>query len=176
MPFAGFSIGLFLSFRKVLVLITFISAAVSILKIIIISPTFNFTCQGFFFWKFILAYRHKEISLRRMFPYFGNILYLRLTTYCEVIPFITVSAIFSFCWTVIKFVIFVAHFTSRRIRCLLWIFFPSWVFCGYFPFPCYRIHWVVLHFLHLHFDLFVATSYFDDLFQTKVFSKLELFR
>ena len=73
MACASFSIGIFLSFRKVLVLITFISAPVSVLKIIGISPIFNFTCQeSIFLSKFILAYRSKEISIRRLFPYFAK--------------------------------------------------------------------------------------------------------
>ena len=157
----------FISFRKVLVLITFISAPVSIFKIIGILPTFNFTCQGsiFFLWKFILAYKPKEISLSKLFPYFANILCPRPTTYCEVIHFITVSANFSFCCTVINF-IFVA---------LLFIATYSLLFVNTFFHPkCFVVSFLSLvnESSILRLDLFIATGYFDGLIQTKVFSKV----
>ena len=142
-----------------------------------ISSTFNFTSQGFFFSG--SSFLHRDA---RKYLSVGCFLISRI--FCvrdlqHIAKWFILSQflqIFPFCRTFIKFVIFVALFTSRRIRCLLWILFPSWVFCDFFPFPFYRIHWVVLHFLHLRFDLFVATGYFDVLYQTNVFSKLEFFR
>ena len=62
----------------------------------------------FFLWKFILAYRPKEISLRRLFPYFANNLCLRPTTY---------SFYHSFC----KFFLLLDSYQIRDICCSFYI-------------------------------------------------------
>ena len=132
MPCAGFSIGLFLSFRKVLVLITFISAPVSILKIIGISPIFNFTCQRSIFSLEI----HSCISLCRLFPYFANILCLRPTnilqsdsfyhSFCKIFPF---AGQLSNLW-------YLLHFLHRDVFA---------IFCGLFFHPeCFVVSFLSL--------------------------------